>query len=229
MTAIDGIGMRAMIFLHGCPLRCLFCANVDTSRGPPCMPKTDSESIKQNISRLKSYVEGVTVSGGELLMQPNFASSILNDSHDLGLNTCIDTSGFGTRSSWNKVLSATDMALFCVKSFDPDVYYQLTGQKNTKSLQFADELANRNIPYYLRYVVIPGYTDRPNDIEKLIEFSKKQPTLRAIELLPYHNLGVHKWAALGLKYQIEGTNPPSTDEIDKITNMIKTSGLKVLV
>jgi pyruvate formate lyase activating enzyme len=153
---------------------------------------------------------------------------VFQEAHALGLTTCLDTTGQGTKEhNWNKVLPHTDLVLFCVKHLDPAKYYGLTGLHQPGALAFAKELKDRNIPFWLRYVLIPGYTDAPEDIQKLIDFAKEQPSMRGIELLPYHTLGKHKWEALGLKYPLEGVKSPSNKEVHKVIQKMEAAGLRV--
>ena len=228
MTAIDGLGLRSMIFLHGCPLRCLFCSNPDTWATPKLKPVT-SDSIIDKIAKFKGYIEGITVSGGEPLLQPEFTSAILKGAHEHSLTTCVDTSGVGNRHSWDMVLSETDHVLFCIKSLDNKMYEKITSHCPKTAYAFADELARRNMPYNLRYVILPGYTDRKSDIKKLIEFAREQPTLKRIEVLPYHTLGVDKWRQLDMKYPLTGMTPPTRNEILNIVKELRDAGLQTMI
>jgi pyruvate formate lyase activating enzyme len=228
MTALDGLGLRAMIFLHGCPLRCLFCSNPDTWYTHKEEP-VSSDSIITQISKFKGYIDGITVSGGDPLIQPEFTSELFKGAHRLGLTTALDTSGVGNKHAWDLVLPESDYVLFCIKSLDEKMYEKITSHKQKTALHFGDELALRNIPYNLRYVILSEYTDRKSDIDKLIEYAKKQPTLKAIELLPYHRLGLSKWKDLGLKYPLEGMNVPTEEKVREIIDHIRESGLKVII
>lgn len=228
MTAVDGEGIRSMIFLHGCPLRCVMCANPEMSFCTKKPESVSTTSILEDIARFKSYIRGISISGGEPLHQPEFTAELMKGAHELNLTTCLDTSGAGTRHSFDTVLKHTDYALFCVKSLDPDMYAKITGRSQHRAMEFARELDIHKIPYNLRYVVIPGMTDRPKDIEQLIRFSKAQPTLQQVEILPYHKLGLGKWSDLHLKCPIEHTDTPSHDSIMDIVKDIRDSNIKVL-
>lgn len=230
MTALDGYGLRAMVFLHGCPLRCGFCANPETSWGATKErpePMTSSKLIGM-IGRVKPYICGASISGGEPLAQPDFVADVMKGVHELGLTTCLDTSGASTKSGWSKVLKHTDHVLFCIKSLDPAMYTRITGRSQHRALDFAAELKDRRMPYNLRYVIVPGMTDRPQDIEKLIEFSKEQPTLERVELLPYHTLGLEKWKKLGVSCPMRQHKPPTNESLDMMARQIRAHGIKVL-
>jgi pyruvate formate lyase activating enzyme len=231
MTALDGYGLRALVFLHGCPLRCGFCANPETSWGDsknPPEPMASSELLDM-IARVKPYITGVSFSGGEPLAQPDFVADLMRGVHELGLTTCLDTSGAATRSGWGKVLDHTDHVLFCVKSFDPEMYAKITGRSQHRALEFAVELKDRRMPYNLRYVVVPGMTDRPSDIQKLVEFGKEQPTLKRVELLPYHKLGLEKWTQMGVVCPMRHQASPSHESVVGIAEQIRAHGIKVLL
>lgn len=230
-SALDGPGVRFLVFLQGCGMRCLFCSNPDTWELHSGQ-KTSSKMIAEEIRKVLPYLKhegGVTCSGGEPLLQPDFVAALFKEAHAMNLTTCIDTTGQGTKHhNWDIVLPHTDMVLFCIKHLDPDKYQRLTGIKQTGALKFARELANRNIPYYLRYVLLPGMSDSPQDIRKLIDFAKEQKTLEAIELLPYHVLGKNKWENLGFKYPLEGMETPPREHVLAVRRDLEDAGLKVL-
>jgi pyruvate formate lyase activating enzyme len=217
-----------MIFLHGCSLRCLFCSNPDTWATPKHDP-VKSESVIEEISRYRGYIDGISISGGEPLMQPEFTADIMKGAHKLKLSTCVDTSGVGSKHAFDTVLPETDYVLFCIKSLDANKYEKITSHSQKTALHFGDELALRNIPFSLRYVVLPNYTDSKKDIDDLIEYAKKQPTLQNVEILPYHRLGLHKWKDLGLKYPLGDIVSPTEEKIRDIVKHIRDSGLKVII
>jgi pyruvate formate lyase activating enzyme len=230
-SALDGPGVRFLVFLQGCGMRCLFCSNPDTWE-LHSGTRTSSKTVAAEIRKVLPYLResgGVTCSGGEPLLQPDFVAALFREAHAMNLTTCIDTTGQGSKHhNWDIVLPHTDMVLFCIKHLDPDKYQKLTGIKQTGALKFAAELESRGIPYYLRYVLLPEMSDSPEDIRLLIEFSQKQKALQAIELLPYHLLGKDKWDHLGYKYPLEGMKTPSREHVHAIRQRLEDAGLTVL-
>lgn len=231
-STVDGPGVRFIVFTQGCGMRCLFCSNPDT-QSMTDGKLVSSKDIAAKLSRMEPYLQpnggGVTCSGGEPLLQPDFVAGVFQEAHALGLSTCLDTTGQGSKhKSWDHVLPHTDMVLFCIKHLDPMQYEHITGLHQSGSLAFAAELKERHIPFWLRYVLIPNLTDRVGDIEMLITFAKAQPTLVGIELLPYHQLGKNKWDALGWPYPLEGVQPPSHECVLEVMHKLKNAGLHVL-
>lgn len=226
-TAIDGPGIRYMLFLQGCNLRCKSCSNPDTwsyKEGET----TSSKQVIANISKYRSYIEGITISGGEPLLQPEFVSSIFQECHNMDLNTCIDTAGQSLSKNWHMILPHTDIALICLKSIDPVKYMKFTGMSQKHALQFVDAVQEYNVPFYLRYLYIPGFTDDYKDIDRFIEYAKSLNNLKGIEFLPYHRIGVSKWKALNIKYPLEDVQVPTNEKIDEVTNHIRNSGIHVI-
>ncbi|KAI7842618.1 hypothetical protein COHA_003722 [Chlorella ohadii] len=233
-SAVDGPGVRFLVFVQGCGLRCVFCSNPDTwhmARGN----LTSSKDLAKKLERVKPYLTGhgttggITISGGEPLLQPEFTASVLMEAHARGLTTCIDTTGQGLKHShWDKVLPHLDYALFCIKSPIPEKYEWITKRKIGPALGFVDELEQRKIPYWLRYVMMAGKTDGPEDIEALIQFCSNKRSMQAIEVLPYHLLGVQKWEAEGLQYPLTGMSSPTPEQVKSFVKALTDAGLPVL-
>jgi pyruvate formate lyase activating enzyme len=226
-TAIDGPGIRYMLFLQGCNLRCKSCSNPDTW-DHKCGTEMSSKDVIKNIAKYRNYIDGITVSGGEPLLQPQFVSTLFEECHELNLNTCIDTAGQSLTKNWHMVLPHTDLALICIKHIDPIKYYKFTGMPQKHALQFMDTVQDYNVPFYLRYLYIPGYSDDYNDIDKFIEYAKTLKGLKAIEFLPYHRLGVNKWESIGLKYSLADVQVPEHDKVDEVRKYFEDAGLFVL-
>jgi pyruvate formate lyase activating enzyme len=169
-------------------------------------------------------------------MQPDFVADLFERCHALGLTTCLDTTGQastlggpgGMQAAWDTVLPHTDMVLFCVKHLDPGKYHDITGLQQQHAMAFAEQLKQRRIKFWLRYVLLPGYTDAPEDIRALIGFCREQPTLQGVELLPYHLLGKNKWAELGLPYPLEGVQPPGQEAVLAVVDQLEAAGLAVV-
>jgi len=221
LSGVDGPGLRYMIFLQGCAYRCKFCSNPNSwafHDGDGEM--MTSREIGHKLSRVAGYLTrgggGVTLSGGEPMLQPDFAAAIFQEAHQLGLHTCIDTTGQGSRHHhWDKVLPHTDLVLLCTKSTDARIYEWITGgHRQEHMLHFAEEVGRRNIPLWLRYVLVPGITDRAIDLDWLQHFAETHPTLEMVDILPYHKLGEAKWAAMGIPYPFQGQRSPTRTELE---------------
>ena len=212
---VDGPGIRFLIFLQGCSLKCKYCHNRDTwdMQGGKYQ---SIDSIFNKIIKYKEYITpnggGVTVSGGEPLLQAKFLIELFTRLKKENIHTCIDTSGmFPLTENIKKVLSLTDLVLLDIKHIDSHKCKDLVGFSNELELQFARYLSDNNISMWIRQVIIPGITDDEQDLMKLKEFLNSLNTVEKIELLPYHTLGKHKWKDLGLKYDLDGA-PDATDK-----------------
>lgn len=201
---VDGPGIRYVIFLQGCHLRCKYCHNRDTWDTTIGTPKKVSELV-QDIQKYSDYIKfskgGVTVTGGEPLLQPKFLIALFTELKKLGYHTALDTSGmFPLTPEVKQVLSLTDLVLLDIKHIDDEKCKDLVGFSNKLELEFANYLSENGIKMWIRQVIIPGITDDENDLIRLKEFLQTLKTVEKIELNPYHTLGVYKWEDLGLEY-----------------------------
>ena len=208
LGAADGPGVRAVVFFQGCPLRCRFCHNPDTwafSGGQ----EIAAGALARRLARFKPYfgaAGGVTFSGGEPLAQPAFLESALAACKRLGLHTCLDTAGAG-QGEYEAILAHTDLVLLDVKHWQPDAYRALTGRDMAAAEGFIAAMAAAGVPLWVRHVVVPGFTDSLKALRGLADYVQRLPNVQRVELLPYHTLGVHKYAALGIPYPLAGTPP----------------------
>ncbi|MGL5674905.1 MAG: pyruvate formate-lyase-activating protein [Cellulosilyticaceae bacterium] len=227
---VDGPGIRFILFTQGCPLRCKYCHNPDTWKMQDGK-EMDTDSLISEIVRYKPYMQfsggGVTVSGGEPLLQPDFVRDLLMKCKDNGIHTCIDTSGFIGLDKADPVLDYTDLVLLDIKSYNPDVFKDLTGVPLDPTLAFAHHLKERGIPVWIRYVLVPNLTDNEKDIEDLAQFLSTLTNVERLDILPFHKMGEFKWAQLGYEYALLDTEEPSKDEVTKAKNIFLKYDLPV--
>lgn len=221
---VDGPGIRFVIFMQGCTLKCKYCHNRDTWNVKAGKEISINELIKE-ILNYKTYIDnsggGVTVSGGEPLLQAEFVTELFKKLKELGIHTALDTAGSIPLSSEIKeLLKYTDLVLLDIKHIDDEKSKQLTGFSNKNNLEFAKYLNNVNIPVWIRQVLVPGYTDDKFDLQKLKNFLDTLSNVEKIEILPYHNLGMFKWKELGDTYELENVVPPSQEDIKKAEQIL---------
>lgn len=235
VTAVDGPGTRLTTFLSGCPLQCLYCHNPDTLAMKDGHPVTSDELLAR-IARYRGVFRatggGITLSGGEVLMQPAFAARILRGAKDLGIHTAIDTSGFLGAAATDAMLEDVDLVLLDVKSGDPDTYRRVTGRDLEPTLAFGRRLAE--MPHgpevWIRFVLVPGLTDDIDNVERVAEYAASlnevmPGTVTRVEVLPFHQMGRDKWAALGRDYQLGHTQPPTPALTERVRDQFRAHGL----
>lgn len=220
---VDGPGIRFVLFLQGCHLKCKYCHNRDTwdIKGGNYASLDD---IFSKIMRYKNYIHpngGVTVTGGEPLLQVNFLIELFTKLKKEGIHTCIDTSGMvSLTDDIKKLLSLTDLVLLDIKHIDDEKCKDLVGFSNKLELDFARYLSDNNIPVWIRQVLIPGYTDDEKDLIKLRDFLSTLNNVKKIEILPYHNLGKHKWTKLGYKYELDGVKQATNRDVQNAKKIL---------
>ena len=212
---VDGPGVRFVVFLQGCPLRCQYCHNPDTwepSRGT----EVTVESLLQHYNSNKPFYSngGITVTGGEPLLQIDFVTEFFEKAKQQGIHTCIDTSGITflkdnpeTLQKFDRLMKVTDLVMLDIKHIDPKAHKALTGADNRNVLAFANYLAEKKIPLWVRHVVVPTITDKEEDWKKIGAFLATLPNLQALDVLPYHTLGVKKYESLGIPYPLKDLKP----------------------
>lgn len=221
MGLVDGPGIRFVVFMQGCPLRCLFCHNPDTWNPNIGIEMTPLELVEK-VERYKPYFNdngGVTFSGGEPLLQSEFLIECLKLCKERNIHTCIDTSGVGGKNI-KEVLRYTDLVMWDIKAFEAKEYETMTGIKIEDSLQFLEQCQKMNVNMWIRQVIVPGINDNEDYIERLASFLKPLRNILKIEFLPYELLGVHKYKELGINYRLEGTPAMSQDKCDKLYQLL---------
>lgn len=223
---VDGPGIRFVLFLQGCHLQCKYCHNRDTWDINGGSYKS-LDAIFEKIIRYKNYIYpngGVTVTGGEPLLQVKFLIELFTKLKDKGIHTCIDTSGMTSLTDdVKKVLSLTDLVLLDIKHINDEKCKDLVGRSNKLELAFARYLSDNNIPMWIRQVLIPGYTDSEEDLLQLKDFISSLKSVEKVELLPYHDMGKYKWKKLGLKYELEDVRPANASDLKRAKEILGIS------
>ncbi|MCP1109440.1 pyruvate formate-lyase-activating protein [Ohessyouella blattaphilus] len=226
--SVDGPGVRYVIFVAGCPMRCQYCHNPDTWKMNTGKEMTADELIEKAL-RYRSYwgsEGGITVSGGEPLMQLDFLLELFKKAKEQGIHTTIDTSGnpFTKRepffSKFNELLKYTDLIMLDIKHIDNAQHLKLTGQPNTNILEMAEYLSEIDKPVWIRHVLVPGRTDDDEYLHKLDAFIRTLTNVEKVEVLPYHNLGEYKWDELGYDYQLKGIEAPTKERIENAKKIL---------
>ncbi len=230
---VDGPGVRFIVFLKDCPLRCLYCHNPDTwAAGAEADTVYDAKTLFAKAYRYKNYWKkkgGITVSGGEPLLQLDFLTQFFSLAKEKGVHTCIDTSGapFSTAPAFldkfNALLSVTDLFLLDIKAMDDALHQRLTGKTNENILALARYLSDHGKELWIRHVLVPGLTDSEEELLALKDFAATLSTVSRMEILPYHNLGEMKWQQLALSYPLSGTPTPTKEEIARAEALLGIS------
>ncbi len=225
---VDGPGIRFVVFLQGCPLRCLYCHNPDTwdkSKGK----ETTADEILAEYNKNRDFYKrgGITVTGGEPLLQLDFVTELFRKAKEQSIHTCLDTSGITfnkesdtLRAKFDELMKYTDLVMLDIKHIDPEKHKALTGADNKNVLDFALYLEEKNIPLWVRHVVVTGHTDNRDDLKRLGRYLAHLKNLKALDVLPYHTMGVSKYAELGIKYPLEGLSSLTVQDAVKAKSYI---------
>jgi pyruvate formate lyase activating enzyme len=224
---VDGPGIRFVVFMQGCPLRCQFCHNPDTwdvNKGNEYTP----DILMEEIIKYKPYMEysggGVTFTGGEPLLQADFILEVSKQCRDNDISVAIDTSGFVFNDTVKELLEYTDLVLLDIKNYDPIVYKIVTGVSLSPTLKFLEHLKEIDKATWVRYVVVPQLTDNLDYIKKLSEHLDGYPNVEKIELLGFHKMGEYKWKELGMDYQLADTKEPSKELMEQVKEILGANG-----
>ncbi|MBK3624554.1 pyruvate formate lyase-activating protein [Streptomyces sp. MBT49] len=229
-TGVDGPGTRFVLFVSGCPLRCLYCANPDTWHMRDGRRVTVDEVmtvIEKHRPFLTTARGGVTVTGGEALLQPAFTGALLRRCKEAGLHTAIDTSGFLGARATDELLADTDLVLLDIKSFDIATYRSLTGGDLAPTLAFATRLDRLGVPMWIRYVVVPGWTDDLAAVDGLAEFVSGLEAVDRVDVLPFHKLGAAKYEALGIPFPLKDAPAPDPTLTERVRERFGAHGTTV--
>ena len=224
LGAVDGPGVRFVVFMQGCSLKCKYCQNRDTWNLKGGTTYSSDEIVKK-ILRYKNYIMpngGVTISGGEPLLQAKFLIELFTELKKYNIHTCIDTAGSVVLTDEIKeLIDLTDLFLLDIKCINDEKAINLTGVSNKKELEFARYLSSINKPMWIRQVLVPGYTDDEQDLIKLREFISTLKSVEKVEILPYHDLGKFKWEQLGEIYPLENVRTANNDDVIRAKRILE--------
>jgi pyruvate formate lyase activating enzyme len=228
-STVDGPGVRVVAWTAGCMWRCLYCHNPDTwtmKNGIPVTLARAVEELRKYRHGLKTMSGGFTLSGGEALMQHRFAVKLLSAARGLGIHTALDTNGYyGDRLS-DSELEHADLVILDIKGWDPARHKELTGMEIGPTLSFARRLAERRRPVWLRFVLVPGWSDQPGEAEGVAAFAGELGNVERVDVLPFHQMGRFKWKALGLQYRLDDVKAPSAEAVERACGAFRTVGLR---
>lgn len=225
---VDGPGLRFVVFTQGCPMRCLYCHNPDTWQ-PQVGNQVEVDEILRQFNKKKNFYKngGITCTGGEPMMQMEFVTELFEKCHDQGVHTCLDTSGIMFNESpkqlekIDRLLAVTDLIMLDIKHIDPKEHFKLTSQPNDNILKFARYIDNKGIEIWIRHVVVPGITQNDTYLYQLGEFIGTLKHLKALDVLPYHTMGVVKYENLEMDYPLKGVRPLEKEEAVQAREVIK--------
>lgn len=228
-SAVDGPGVRLVAWTAGCMWRCLYCHNPDTwtmSNGIPVTIERATEELRKYRRGLAVMAGGFTLSGGEPLMQHRFAVKLFKAAKAMGVHTTLDTNGYYGDRLGDADLEAIDLVMLDIKGWDPERHRKLTGMDVGPTLEFARRLAAKRRPMWVRFVLVPGVTDSPDDVRQIANFAAALGNVDRVDVLPFHQMGRYKWHKLGLEYALETVIPPVYDLVDETVNTFRAAGLK---
>ena len=225
----DGPGIRFVLFLQGCPLRCLYCHNVDTWNIKAKKIVMTPEEVMKEILKVKGFIKsgGVTVSGGEPLLQPEFVKKLFIKCKENGIHTALDTSGFIFTEKVKEVLEYTDLVLLDIKHINPAKYMELTSVSIENTLKFVKYLNKTEKKTWVRYVLVPGYSDDEDDLSKWAKFVSQFNNIERVDILPFHQMGGYKWEEVGKEYKLKDTPTPTKDQIKRAEEIFASYGLNL--
>ncbi len=217
MGTYDGPGLRLVVFLQGCPFRCLYCANPDTITFDGGTETDIEEVVRMAVNQKPFFGKrgGVTFSGGEPTSQAQGLIPLVDRLHEEGINVCIDTNGGVWNPAVEELLTKADLTMLDVKQINPERHQNLTGRSNSRTLETAEWLEKNGKPFWLRYVLVPGISDFEEDIRALGEHFKDYKMIQRVEILPYHTLGIHKYESLNQEYQLKDTKTNTPAQLDR--------------
>jgi len=228
-STLDGPGIRVVVFMSGCLLRCKYCHNPDTwhlKDGTKIPFERAKTALQAYAAPLRAMDGGLTISGGEPLVQMHFTKRLFAAAKGMGLHTALDTSGFLGARADDEYLRQVDLVMLDIKSWDPQTYRHAVGQDIKPTLQFAERLAALGKPVWVRFVLVPGLTDDPANVEGIARFVAPMRNVEWVEVLPFHQMGAFKWQAMGLDYELSDTSSPSPELVDRVIGQFQDAGCR---
>ena len=225
----DGPGLRVVLFVSGCLLRCTYCHNPDTwhlKDGTYVTAKQAIDRLAAFATALRSLDGGLTISGGEPLVQLGFTRRILAAAKQMGIHTAIETSGYLGDSADDAYLSCVDLVLLDIKSFDPAVYRRVTGRELAPTLRLAERLAAISKPVWVRFTLVPGFTDDPANVDGIARFVAPMKNVEWVEVQPFHQLGAFKWKVMKLDYKHADSPTPAPELVKRVLNQFRIAGCR---
>jgi len=222
---VDGPGIRFVVFMQGCPLRCVYCHNRDMWAAAGGREYTADEvvtKLKKYIGYIKLSGGGITVTGGEPTLRAEFVTEVFKKCKTLGVHTALDTSGFVKLERVKELLKYTDLVLMDIKHAREEQHKKITGAGGRLPREFARYVSDQNIPMWIRYVLVPGLTDAEEDLQAAAEIIGSLKTVEKVDVLPYHSMGSFKWEKLGQAYPLVGVKPPAEEEVKKAREILKS-------
>jgi pyruvate formate lyase activating enzyme len=228
-SAVDGPGIRVVAWTSGCMWRCRYCHNPDTwkmTNGLPVSVTQAATQLRKYRRGLKSMAGGLTISGGEPLMQHRFVLKVFAAAREMGVHTALDTNGYYGERVTNSELQGIDLVLLDLKTWDRDRHMHLVGMDNAPTHAFARRLGELKRPVWVRYVLVPWLTDDPEDLAKTAEFAAGLGVVERVDVLPFHQMGRSKWHRLGIEYTLDNAQPPTVEAVERACDIFRRVGLK---
>ena len=230
-SAVDGPGMRVVGWLTGCQFRCIFCHNPDTwkvTNGMPVSVGRAVEKVKQYRHALKTMQGGLTISGGEPLLQHRFVLKLFDGVRAAGIHATLETNGYFGERLTDEDLQRIDLVMLGLKAMDPQRHRELTGLDNAPPHEFARRLAANKRPMWIRFVIVPGWTDDMDEVGRMADFAAGLGNVERVDVLPFHQLGRFKWERLGMEYKMRDAVPPPREKVQEVVARFKSVGLKAV-
>jgi pyruvate formate lyase activating enzyme len=228
-SAVDGPGIRVVAWTTGCQFRCLYCHNPDTWKmrnGIPVTLERAVAELEKYRAGLKIMAGGFTISGGEPLMQDRFVINLFTAAKKMGIHTALDTNGsLGNRLS-DSDLKQVDLVLLDIKAWDPENHRRVTGHDITPVIEFARRLSGIKKPVWIRFVLVPGYTDSKEEVKNIAKFVSGLENVERVDVLPFHQMGRFKWKELNMDYSLDNIEPPSSEDVNRVCSIFREEGLK---